>query len=74
MIFDQALAREGIVRLHMNLEFSSAEAIKQCAMSGIGIAFLPQLAVSGEFERGELPILPCEMTELRVATQTAWHK
>ncbi|GGD62502.1 LysR family transcriptional regulator [Paenibacillus nasutitermitis] len=72
--FDQALVREGIDRLHMNLEFSSAEAIKQCAISGIGIAFLPQLAVSGELERGELVVLPWEMSELRVATQMAWHR
>ncbi|MFS0724272.1 LysR family transcriptional regulator [Paenibacillus sp. 1P07SE] len=57
-----------------NLEFSSAEAIKQCAMSGIGIAFLPEIAVASELERGQLAALPLDFSDLQVTTQMLWHK
>ncbi|BBH20011.1 LysR family transcriptional regulator [Paenibacillus baekrokdamisoli] len=72
-LFDRALTREGIDST-MNLEFSSAEAIKQCAMVGLGIAFLPEMVVANELDRGELVALSWEMPELRVVTQMLWHK
>lgn len=40
------------------MEFNSAEAIKQCAKIGMGIAILPEMAVIGEMDRGELVPLP----------------
>ncbi|KEQ24936.1 LysR family transcriptional regulator [Paenibacillus tyrfis] len=72
-LFERSLAMDGIDS-SIHLEFSSAEAIKQCAMAGIGIAFLPEIAAATELERGELIALPWAMPDLRVATQMLWHK
>ncbi|WP_262704353.1 MULTISPECIES: LysR family transcriptional regulator [Streptomyces] len=40
------------------MEFVSIEALKRCAAAGLGIALLPQAAVSGELIRGEVAALP----------------
>ncbi|MCM3747354.1 LysR family transcriptional regulator [Paenibacillus pasadenensis] len=72
-MFDRFIIREGADNV-TNLEFSSAEAIKQCAMLGMGIAFLPEIAVASELEQGRLIALPLELAELNVAVQMVWHK
>ncbi|TCP19696.1 DNA-binding transcriptional LysR family regulator [Scopulibacillus darangshiensis] len=73
-LFDRTIKQQGIHESMTNLEFSSAETIKQCAMAGIGIAFLPKIAVKAELERGELISLPWEMPNLQIVTQMVWHK
>lgn len=73
-LFDRTIKQQGIHESTTNLEFSSAETIKQCAKVGIGIAFLPEIAVKAELERGELISLPWEMPNLQVVTQMLWHK
>lgn len=73
-LFDRTLKQQGIHDSMTNLEFTSAEAIKQCAMAGIGIAFLPEIAVKAELERGELISLPWELPNLQIVTQMLWHK
>jgi len=73
-LFDRIIKQQGIHESMTNLEFSSAETIKRCAMAGIGIAFLSAIAVKTELERGELFSLPWEMPNLRVVTQMVWHK
>lgn len=55
------------------LEFHSIEAIKKCAMSGVGIALLPAIAVQQELERGELVAIPWQQ-DMDISTQMAWHK
>ncbi|QDH21936.1 LysR family transcriptional regulator [Saccharibacillus brassicae] len=72
-MFDRSFEQAGIDGL-THLEFQSAEAIKQCALSGIGAAFLPEIVVRAELERGELIALPWSMPDLRVQTQMLWHK
>lgn len=72
-MFDRSFEKEGIDSITY-LEFQSAEAIKQCAISGIGIAFLPEIVVEAEVERGELVALPWQIPDLRVYTQMLWHK
>ncbi|MED5018279.1 LysR family transcriptional regulator [Paenibacillus chibensis] len=72
-MFDRSFEKEGIDSITY-LEFQSAEAIKQCAISGIGIAFLPEIVVEAEIERGELVALPWQIPDLRVYTQMLWHK
>lgn len=57
-----------------SLEFQSAEAIKQCAISGIGIAFLPEIVTEVEVNRGELVPLLWPIPDLDVYTQISWHK
>ena len=73
-LFDRIIKQQEIHESMTNLEFSSAETIKQCAKAGIGIAFLPAIAVKAELERGELISLPWEMPNLQVVTQMVWHK
>ncbi|GIO85564.1 LysR family transcriptional regulator [Paenibacillus faecis] len=72
-MFDRSFEKEGMDSITY-LEFQSAEAIKQCAISGIGIAFLPEIVVEAEVERGELVALPWQIPDLHVYTQMAWHK
>jgi len=72
-MFDRSFEKEGIDSITY-LEFQSAEAIKQCAVSGIGIAFLPEIVVEAEVERGELVALPWQIPDLHVYTQMSWHK
>ncbi|MBY7141960.1 LysR family transcriptional regulator [Virgibacillus sp. NKC19-3] len=73
-LFDRSLAQQGIDEGITNLEFTSAEAIKQCAITGIGIALLPEIAVKAERERGELVSLPWEMPNFQITTQMLYHK
>lgn len=72
-MFDRSFEKEGIDSITY-LEFQSAEAIKQCAISGIGIAFLPEIVAEAEVERGELVALPWQIPDLHVYTQMLWHK
>ena len=67
------LSKKGIDNITY-LEFQNAEAIKQCAIAGIGIAFLPEITAEAEVERGELVTLPWHIPDLHVYTHMAWHK
>ncbi|MGX4585847.1 LysR family transcriptional regulator [Paenibacillus chitinolyticus] len=71
--FYRTLLKKGADSL-TELEFNSAEAIKQCAMTGLGIALLPEMVIKGEVERGELIVLPWDLSEIRFATQMLWHQ
>ncbi|MFD2657971.1 LysR family transcriptional regulator [Gracilibacillus thailandensis] len=72
-MFDRSFEKKGIDSITY-LEFQNAEAIKQCAISGIGIAFLPEITVEAEVERGDLVALPWQLSDLHVYTHMAWHK
>ncbi|MFC5988130.1 LysR family transcriptional regulator [Marinicrinis lubricantis] len=72
-MFDRGFEKEGIDSITY-LEFQNAEAIKQCAIAGIGIAFLPEIVTKAEVERGELVALPWQIPDLHVYTQMLWHK
>lgn len=65
----RAAARPGVV-----LEFGSVEAIKQCVMAGMGLSFLPLIAVEAELDRGRLVALPWTGGEYGLVTQIAWHR
>lgn len=72
-MFDRSFEKKGIDRITY-LEFQNAEAIKQCAITGIGIAFLPEITVEAEIVRGNLVALPWKSPNLHVYTHMAWHK
>ncbi|CUU49683.1 LysR family transcriptional regulator [Clostridium beijerinckii] len=72
-LFDRLLERKGIEGI-TNMEFCSAEAIKQCAIAGLGIGFLPEIAVKSELQRGQLVSLPLDTSNLNIKTQVVWHK
>ncbi len=71
--FERSLSQKGMGGI-TELEFNSAEAIKQCAKIGMGIAILPEMAVTAELSRGELVSLPWDMTATSFATQMFWHE
>ena len=60
------------VRPSQWLEFSSVEAIKQCAISGVGIALLPEITVRHEIADKKLKI--CGWPSIQIPTQMAWNK
>lgn len=55
------------------LEFDSVEAIKRCAVAGLGVSVLPEVTVRGELERGELVALRQRGAETTVDTQVVRH-
>jgi DNA-binding transcriptional LysR family regulator len=57
------------LRLEFPLELGSLEAVKQCAMAGMGIAVLPKIAVAEELEQKLLVKLDWIGPELSVYTQ-----
>lgn len=71
--FERGLFQKGL-RGITEMAFHSAEAIKQCAMLGMGVAILPEMAVSAELSRGEMVCLPWEFGAVTFATQMFWHE
>ena len=72
-MFDRVLVEAG-VRPEVAIEFTSIEAIKQCAMARMGLAVLPEMAVAAEVAQGRLVALNWFDEELVVVTQMALHK
>ncbi|WP_458127243.1 LysR family transcriptional regulator [Paenibacillus sp. Z3-2] len=72
-MFDRSFEQKGMDTITY-LEFQNAEAIKQCAIAGIGIAFLPEITAEEEVKRGDLVALPWQIPDLHVYTQMLWHK
>ncbi|MBX3001794.1 MAG: LysR family transcriptional regulator [Caldilineaceae bacterium] len=72
-LFEDALAQAD-VRPVTELEFNSVEAIKQCVIAGMGIAVLPEVAVTREIAAGEIAALNWWGPSLSVAMQLVWHK
>jgi len=71
-LFEQELAQEGNY-VYTKLEFTSVEAIKQCVVEGLGVGFLPQVAVQDLLDRQALASLKWEK-DFSVELQLVWHK
>jgi DNA-binding transcriptional LysR family regulator len=72
-IFVEFLRDRGIVPSNI-MELWSIEAIKRSVMSGLGIAYLPLMAVHDEVEEGKLKIIPCEVDLKQIYSQVVYHK
>lgn len=72
-MFEQAALKEG-VHLIAQMEFRSLEAIKQCVIAGLGVTFLPEIAVRKEIAQGQLLPLRWFGREFCIETQMVWHK
>ena len=72
-LFEHALTTAGM-RPHIDLEFHSLEAIKQCIIAGLGLSLMPEVAIRRECDRGELVRLPWDGQSLSVWTQIIWAK
>ncbi|MFZ0335422.1 MAG: LysR family transcriptional regulator [Candidatus Acidiferrales bacterium] len=70
---EAALARSH-VRPRAVMEFTSVEAIKECAALGMGIACLPKIVVDRELSSKKLVALPSAGFELMMNTIVVWHK
>jgi DNA-binding transcriptional LysR family regulator len=73
VLFERALAQDH-VQPAMILEFHSIEVIKQCVMSGMGVAVLPAIDVAREAQAGRIAVLFWAGPELQVVTQMVRHK
>lgn len=72
-VFERSLHAAGVDAV-TDLEFTTVEAIKQCAIAGMGIAFLPSLVVETEIAQGKLIALQWGKQHFQVLTQMLWHK
>jgi DNA-binding transcriptional LysR family regulator len=70
---DNALALQN-VRPGNITEFSSVEAIKQCARVGMGLALLPAIVISRELRQHLFKTLHWAGPSLDVTTHIVWHK
>jgi DNA-binding transcriptional LysR family regulator len=70
---DQLLAQANVRPAH-TIEFSSIEAIKQCAFLGMGVALLPEVVVADQLTRNRLKALRWMGPEIDIATHIVWHK
>jgi DNA-binding transcriptional LysR family regulator len=72
-LFERTLARAG-TRVTRSLEFTSVEAIKQCAIARMGIAVLPEIVVADDLKSGNLVSLCWPPRPLHVYTQIVRNK
>lgn len=70
---DRVLAMQNI-RPGNVTEFSSVEAIKQCVISGMGLAILPAIVVARELRQNQVKALHWAGPSLDIATHILWHK
>lgn len=56
------------------METWSIETIKKCVINGIGMSFLPFVAVAEEDELGKIIALPCDCGEDAMFSQIAYHR
>ena len=75
-LFEHEFTRAGKYSL-VKLEFNSVEAIKQCVIAGLGIGFLPQVAVSKELEGEKLCAIrwerPFKVNTQMIYNREKWH-
>lgn len=71
-MFENVLKENGI-SFRIGFELGSLEAIKHCVMNGLGLAYIPRIAVEEEINRGTLIALPFEHPELKMYLQYVLH-
>ncbi|GMA50953.1 LysR family transcriptional regulator [Alicyclobacillus contaminans] len=72
-LFDSYLQSHGI-QPAATMEFWNIEAIKNCVMSGLGVALLPRIAVASELRAGRLAALRWDNQAVQVSTQLVYHR
>ena len=73
MAIDRELTERDI-RLAARMEMTSVATIRQCAIHGMGIAILPEIAVREDIRAGLLHRLPWEDEGREQAVLMLWHK
>ncbi|KAB2328910.1 LysR family transcriptional regulator [Bacillus mesophilum] len=72
-LIEKKMHDEGIYPKHL-IEFVSIETIKQCVIAGLGVSFLPKMAVEKELKNGQLLQLPIPLGLSPLYTEIALHK
>lgn len=72
-VFEEQMARARI-QPRAEVEFTSSEAIKRCAESGMGVAILAAVSVAEEIRNGRLVALNWSVPGFHVSTQMVRHK
>lgn len=72
-LLEDALSQNGIFPKNI-VEFVTVEAIKQCAIAGLGLAYLPAVAVRSEVRKGRLIRMNGPYTVASIPTFIAWNK
>lgn len=73
LAFERVLRTANVTPANV-LEFHSVEAIKQCALTGMGIAVLPWVVVQQEVADERLVALTVNGLTFNLITQLTWHK
>ena len=73
LAFERVLRSANVTPANV-LEFHSVEAIKQCALTGMGIAVLPWVVVQQEVAAERLVPLTVAGLTFNMVTQLAWHR
>jgi DNA-binding transcriptional LysR family regulator len=73
MMLEMQLA-SAMVRPQNVTEFSSIEAIKQCVNAGMGIGFLPEIAIASQLKKNQFVVLNWQGDHTSIATSIVWHK
>lgn len=72
-LFEKSLDNAGVTPKSI-METGSTQAIKQFAMSGLGIALLPRVAVEEELNRNQLVKLNWDGAPFNLVTQMVYHR
>ncbi len=72
-IFEHDLKSSGVPSNNV-METWSIETIKRCVMNGIGMSFLPRIAIQEEEQAHKLIALPSENAHKKMASQIAYHR
>jgi DNA-binding transcriptional LysR family regulator len=72
MLFERVLMGAG-TRMDNTVEAGSVDAVKHCAMAGIGFGVLPLFAIEREIRAKELTIIPLVDTDMTVEVQIIRH-
>ncbi|MBW7651696.1 LysR family transcriptional regulator [Anoxybacillus sp. ST4] len=70
----EGLYRHHGIRFEYTIELGSIEAIKRCVAYGLGIAFLPLMAVEAELEKEKLVRIPLPSMEINLYLQLVYHR
>jgi DNA-binding transcriptional LysR family regulator len=68
------LAEECLVSLNILLESGNIQMLKQFAIKGLGITFLPLTSVEESIVRKELVILPWQEEQFHIVSEVLYHK
>lgn len=72
-IFEHALKSNSVPSNNV-METWSVETIKKCVMNGIGMSFLPFIAVREEVKNGKLIAIPFNSIHNKMVSQIAYHR